>query len=291
MKSINAEEWRKFIESAQTDIIIPGKEEAKAKLKQVLVDTIKKQIPDKKFGVLFSGGVDSTTIALMCKQLGADFTCYSIGFREGDISEPQDVVFAKKLAKQLDLNLKAEIYDLKGVEKLVRNTVQLLGKQDVVTAGVGAVVYAGLGLAKKDGITAMFSGLGSEELFAGYQRHELAYDVQEECWTGLFKMYERDLTRDLPLGKHFSIDVLVPFLEYDVIKTAMTIPASFKLTRDNNKMILREVAAELGVPDEVAFRKKKAAQYGSNFDKAIKKLAKKAGFAYKSDYLNTLLKR
>ena len=46
----------------------------------------------------------------------------------------------------------------------------------------------------------------------------------------------------------------------------------------------------LGLKKEFAFRKKKAAQYGSNFDKAILKLAKKNGFKYKKEYLDYLLK-
>jgi len=57
-----------------------------------------------------------------------------------------------------------------------------------------------------------------------------------------------------------------------------------------NKYILRCVAIDVGVDKSVALRGKKAAQYGSGFDKALKKLAKRRGFRKKTDYLTTLLK-
>ena len=66
----------------------------------------------------------------------------------------------------------------------------------------------------------------------------------------------------------------------------MQLPGKWKLSEVEKKIILREVAEEfLG---EFAWRKKKAAQYGSCFDKAIGKLAKQKGFKLKKDYLGSL---
>ena len=60
----------------------------------------------------------------------------------------------------------------------------------------------------------------------------------------------------------------------------------WKINEVEKKIILREIAEEfLG---EFAWRKKKAAQYGSCFDKAIGKLAKQHGFEFKKDYLESL---
>ena len=42
---------------------------------------------------MFSGGVDSSLIALICKQAGADFICYTIGYGE----TARDVEWAKKV--------------------------------------------------------------------------------------------------------------------------------------------------------------------------------------------------
>ena len=55
------------------------------------------------------------------------------------------------------------------------------------------------------------------------------------------------------------------------------------------KLILRKIANELGLKKEFAFRKKRAAQYGSRFDRAILRLGKRKGFKYKKDYLKSLL--
>jgi asparagine synthase (glutamine-hydrolysing) len=63
----------------------------------------------------------------------------------------------------------------------------------------------------------------------------------------------------------------------------------YKLDKENKKIILREIAEDFGLDKEFAQRKKKAAQYGSNFVKGIDKLAKKHGFTTKKEYLQSLL--
>jgi asparagine synthase (glutamine-hydrolysing) len=63
----------------------------------------------------------------------------------------------------------------------------------------------------------------------------------------------------------------------------------YKLDKQNKKIILREVAEDLGLKKEFAWRQKKAAQYGSNFIKGIDKLAKKHNFQFKKDYLQSLI--
>ena len=99
-------------------------------------------------------------------------------------------------------------------------------------------------------------------------------------------MWDRDLVRDFNLAKELNIQVKTPFLDKDLIEYAMKLPGDWKIVEEKKKVILREVAEEfLG---EFAWRKKKAAQYGSCFDKAIAKLAKKNGFKLKKDWLDSL---
>ena len=77
-------------------------------------DAVSIRIPDEPFGILFSGGVDSTIIAYLCKQLGkrpgVDFTCYVAGF-QGETPVP-DVEYAKQVAETLGLVLKVTEIDL-----------------------------------------------------------------------------------------------------------------------------------------------------------------------------------
>ena len=78
-------------------------------------------------------------------------------------------------------------------------------------------------------------------------------------------------------------------MDLEVIKAAMNVNPMHKIGKENKKIILREIAEELGLEKEFAWRPKKAAQYGSNFIKGIDKLAKKHGFAAKKEYLHSLL--
>jgi asparagine synthase (glutamine-hydrolysing) len=144
-------------------------------------------------------------------------------------------------------------------------------------------------MAKKDRVKFLFSGLGSEELFAGYHRHRLAKDKQGECWQGLLNMYERDLLRDSAVASAARVSLITPFLDERLIATAMRIPAKHKMSDEHSKLILRQAAQDLGLPKEFAWRGKKAAQYGSRLDKAISKLARKKGFKLKKDYLKSLI--
>lgn len=282
---ITEKEWIEEINSLKSREVIENEEEAGKKLRKKLISAIKKRIPAEKFGILFSGGVDSSLIAAVCKSLGADFICYTVGFQDGG-KEPEDVVEARKVAEELGFELKVKVFDLKEAEEIIKKTISVLkdvGKTDVVNVGVGAVVLAAILLGKEDKITYFLSGLGSEEIFAGYERHIKAGDVNKECWEGLKSMYGRDLIRDFNLAKELGITIRTPFLDGELIKLAMMVPGKEKINEKGSKVILRGVAEEfLG---EFAWRKKKAAQYGSCFDKAIKKLAKKEGFKLKKEWL------
>ena len=88
-------------------------------------------------------------------------------------------------------------------------------------------------------------------------------------------MLGRDLRREAALAARTGVAVLTPFLDKNVIRAAMEVTPSLKLRHDVPKYILREVAARLGVPKRVAWRKKRAAQYGSRLDRALEILAKR----------------
>ena len=103
-------------------------------------------------------------------------------------------------------------------------------------------------------------------------------------------MWKRDLIRDFTIAKKLGLDLRTPFLDKDLVKASMNVHPMLKLDKDNKKIILREAAEFIGLKKEFAWRKKQAAQYGSNFVNGIEKLAKKNGFKLKKDYLQSLLK-
>lgn len=90
--------------------------------------------------------------------------------------------------------------------------------------------------------------------------------------------------RDFTIGEKLGFGLRLPFLEDEVIKKAMGIPSEKKINKEHKKIILREIAEDLGLPKEIAWRQKKAAQYGSGFDKVMERLAKKAGLS-KSEFV------
>ena len=284
---VSFNKWQAYLADLKSRIkpIIKNEITAVNNLTRVLEGSIRIRIQDKKFGVLFSGGIDSTLIAFLCKKYTNNFICYTVGFRDS-----QDIVFSQEVAKNLNLNHKIKILKLEEVESVLKLTSKILGKDliNIVNVGVGAVEVAAIQLATKDNVNIFFSGLGSEEIFAGYQRHELALNINQECWAGLKSMWHRDFKRDFAVAKHYNTEFLVPFLDKEVIMSAMKIDDSLKIKSNIKKYILRKTAIATGVNEEIAFRPKKAAQYGSSFDKAIQKIAKNKGYKYKQNYLDYL---
>ena len=275
---VSEKEWIKHIDSLREKGTA-----TKEELKEKIIEAVRKRLPDKRFGILFSGGIDSSLIALICKKLRADFICYSIGYGNAD-----DIMWANKVSARRKFKLKKRILEFYEAENYIKKTAKLLGEieRPVVHVGVGTVFMAAADLAKEDNVDIFFSGLGSEEIFAGYERHEKSKDINEECWFGLKRMIQGDLKRDYLIGKEKKIEILTPFLDADVIRTAMKIPGNEKIKGEHKKVILREIAEELGLQREFAWRKKKAAQYGSRIDKAIGKLA---GKQQKGEYLRELI--
>ncbi|MFH0875166.1 MAG: asparagine synthase-related protein [archaeon] len=282
---IQKKEWVKQINSLRTGNLIKDKAQIRDGINKLLIDAVKKRVPDKKFGIMFSGGVDSTLLSFICKKLGYDFTCYSVG-----LDSSEDLKSAIAASSEIGFNLKHKVYSLIEAELIIKKTAKVLGKNysNVVNVGVGAVEVACLELAKNDKIIDFFGGLGSEEIFAGYERHEKSDNINEECWSGLLNMWERDMVRDNLISSEYNVIFCTPFLDYDLIKFAMQIPDKYKIVGDSKKQILREAAIAYGLPEKYAMRPKKAAQYGSSFDKALLKIAKMSGFKYKSEYLKSL---
>ncbi|MBI2136894.1 hypothetical protein HYU12_00030 [Candidatus Woesearchaeota archaeon] len=279
-------DWKRHIRRLRAEANPPmtDKAEIKKQLKKAIREAIQKRMPKERFGVMLSGGVDSSLISLVCRQLNSDFICYTVGTKGS-----KDLKEAKKAAKKLRLKLRWKEFEIKEAEAIIKKAVKIIGEANPVNAGVAAVEIAAIQLAAKERIRNFLGGLGSEEIFAGYQRHEKASDINEECWNGLKEMHARDLVRDSKVAKAMKANLIAPFLDTAVIKLAMRIPARYKISGETKKLILREAAAEMGLPKETAFRKKTAAQYGSGIDKAMERIAKEKGFSNKSSYLKSLL--
>jgi diphthine-ammonia ligase len=264
----------------------------KDKVEHLLESALQKRLPQQKFGILFSGGIDSTLLAFLCKKLGKDFVCYTAVLEEEGMEPAQDLVWAKRVAQALDVPLKIITLSMKEVPAKIKKIVPLIESTNVVKVGVALPFFIAAEQAKKDGVRVLFSGLGSEEIFGGYERHAKAQSLNKECLFGLKKMYERDLYRDDIVTMANTMELRLPFLDKDLIEYCIKIPEEHKIKDINGvsvkKYILRVVAEQVGLQKEFAFRKKQAAQYGSKFDRALGKLAKQEG-KNKSQYLAQFL--
>ncbi len=260
-------------------------DEAAEEIKQLFLEAVEKRIPEKELALLFSGGVDSTLIAAALQKLGKDFTSYTSGIQHGNVNRPRDMEWAEKIADQMNMELESYKADLEEVEQDLPTIVDWISTTSVVKNGVALPFhYALKNSSKKEKV--VMSGLGSEQLYAGYHRQQ-GY-LNKECLSGLRSIFERDLYRDNVISFRNGYEIRLPFLDHDLIKHALTIPEEYKVKDEYRKYVLRLAAEKLGVPEEVAWREKTAAQYGSNFDKAIDRLAKNNDFDSKQEYLNSM---
>jgi len=261
--------------------------EESGKLLELLESAIRKSAPSGKFGLLFSGGIDSLLLAAIFKRMGLDFTCF-FGFVDG-VGEPKDLSFALRAAKRLGLRLETASVPIGEVPALLEKIVPLTGGSPV-DAGVALPLFIACEKAGKSGVAAVFSGQGADELFAGYARFMRSKDFRLDALSALQHLADKGIAWNTAIAAVNGLRLLLPFLDPDLVKFALRLPPELKISRGRNKVILRETALALGVPEEFAERKKTAAQYGSKSDKAIEKLAKKAGLS-KTGFLGQFAKQ
>jgi asparagine synthase (glutamine-hydrolysing) len=297
--TISDSNWIKHIESLQSVKDAIG---TKQNITTALKNSIIKDLPKEPFGILLSGGVDSSIIAKICKDENASFRCFCVG-----IEGSEDLKVAKEIARLLELKLVFKEFELDEIEQLLMKVIDILPRpiirddnyiEYMVKVSVSTVLLAAISLGDEK---IFYSGIGAEELFAGYQRHVKSVseggtwrgiaikELEEESWEGLKRLHNLVISRDKLVANSIAKQIVSPYIDDKLIILAMSLSANEKIDSATNKKILREIAEDIKVPKEAYARKKKGAQYGSSFDKAISKLAKKNGFKLKKRYLDSLI--
>jgi asparagine synthase (glutamine-hydrolysing) len=241
-------------------------------------------------GVLFSGGLDSTFLAKILQEHNRKFICLISGTEDS-----KDVYYAEKVAEEFGFNYKIKLFNKEEVKENLKEIIYYLETTDLMKVSVAIPFYfAG----KLNPHKVILSGIGSEELFGGYERHKK--NVSEETLKGLKEIWDRDLYRDNVISFATGNELRVPFLNKDIIQYSLALPDNLKIrkpsleelkkikmfeenfNRECKKYVLRKIAEKyIGI---YAWRPKKAAQYGSKSEKIIEKLAKEKGL-YKKQYL------
>ena len=112
---MNDLEWRNNIDELKkikkTDI-------SKNEIYRALKKSILNLLPNENFGILLSGGVDSSLIAKICKDEDLNFRCFCVG-AEGS----QDLIAAKETSQILNLELIARSFELEEIENLLQKII------------------------------------------------------------------------------------------------------------------------------------------------------------------------
>ena len=274
-------------------------EDAILSYKTALYNSIKKRSQDlSRIGIIFSGGIDSVLIAKITKELVPHVTCYTSGIAGSD-----DIKFSKLIADELDLDLKINELDVKDIENMLPNILNIIETNNSTQAEVSIPIFGALNLAAKDGLRVVFTGQGADELFGGYPWYfkivsKYGYSkLKEYMIQDLLLLYKETLEREDKLAMANSIEMREPFLDSDVVKTATSINMNLNIVNNNDifgKRVHRDLAIRVGIPKDIAYREKQAAQHGAGIHGILTKIAEKNGFNNKmvtKEYITNIAKR
>lgn len=170
------------------DPSIAGKEysEIKTDIRNLLFQAVERRlIADVPFGAFLSGGIDSSAIvALMSEVQAGKVKTFSVVFDESEFSEAK---YAQLVARKYQ----TEHHEIKlNVEDFLNDLPSALRAMDH-PSGDGPNSYVVSKATKKAGITMALSGLGGDELFAGYDIFKRAVQLKKDQWINIAPVYLR----------------------------------------------------------------------------------------------------
>ena len=251
--------------------------------RKALVDAMKKRVQDfQRIGIIFSGGIDSVLIAYLAAKMVPEVICYT-----GGVSGSSDISSARQIADRLGLELKVCELDQEGVERLIPEVMNVIEDSNAGQVEVALPVYGAVKLAHEDGIKVMLTGQGADELFGGYPWYAKVVEkegykmLRRHMIEDLLLLYKETLEREDKITMAHSLELREPFLDPEVIKVALatSLRLSVRGGDDNyGKHVHRKLAEALGIPKDIAYRIKEAAQHGSGMHGMIDAIARKHGF-------------
>ncbi|MBD3205499.1 hypothetical protein GF319_04025 [Candidatus Bathyarchaeota archaeon] len=254
----------------------------------VTIETIDKILKDiatmltkknPEYAISFSGGIDSTLVAHYLKESGATLDLICVG-----INQQKEYSKAKLAADYLDLPLKVEPKTPEELESALPEILRMVEDPNLMKIGVAAPLFFSAKEARKMNLSYLCSGNGSDELFGGYKKylrmHLGGEDPRMEMYNDLKKSWKTNFDRDTKVCRDVGVDLILPFAHPRLIEYGLSLPLDYLLPDKMDKLrkiIIRKLAKSLGIPDEISYRPKRAAQYSSGVQKTISKIAKKYG--------------
>ena len=92
------------------------------------------------------------------------------------------------------------------------------------------------------------------------------------------RLHESNIERDEKICSFRDVELRLPFASYQIAEFATSLPIELKIERKEKslrKLVLRKVAENMGLPESVTMKPKKAIQYATGINDALKKTAKK----------------
>jgi len=249
---------------------VKGNETSIQEIKKALEAAVHRQLmSDVPYGVLLSGGLDSSVTSAIAKKYS------QMRIESGDTKEawwPQLHSFSVGLDGSPDLAAAQKVADHIGtVHHEIKFTIQEgldaikdviynLETYDITTIRASTPMYLMARVIKSMGIKMVLSGEGADELFGGYLYFHKApspKDFHEETVRKLDKLHLYDCLRANKSLAAWGIEGRVPFLDKEFMDVAMRINPKDKMTNAGRmeKWVVRK-AFESYLPESVAWRQK-----------------------------------
>jgi len=238
-----------------------------------------RDVEQNELGIAFSGGVDSSILAVSCRNLEKRVTLLTVGF-----SSLRDIEVSEETSKKLGLHRIYEVISLEELEDGIKSVLNVIKFDRLVLLENSVCFYYVFKIASQHGIETVLSANGMDELFCGYNLYRKYFDDKEDMkkiMSMLVETARRDKAEMDKVAALWNVDYKCPFLSDSFADFAMRIPLQYKIKGKNDELrkhILREAALKMGVPKSAAMRRKKAFQYSSGIHKAIAKLARSRGY-------------
>ena len=264
------------------EVINPGVIE---KVRNGLENAVKQQLmSDVPYGVLLSGGLDSSIIAAITQKFSkkriesdskeAAWWPQLHSFAVGLEGSP-DLVAAQKAADYIGTVHHEVHFTIQEALDALPDVIYHIETYDITTVRASTPMYLLARVIKAMGIKMVLSGEGSDELFGGYLYFHKAPDAKEfheELVRKMSKLHLYDCLRANKSLMAWGVEGRVPFLDKEFIDTAMSLNPSDKMNirlsdgkQRMEKWILRKAFEDM-LPEEICWRQKEQFSDGVGYN-------------------------
>jgi len=238
-----------------------------------------------KIAVAFSGGLDSSLIAFLAKKAGLEVYLIHVS-----LENQRETLQAEETASMLDLPFHKFLYSAENMEQVLPKVLWCIENHEPLKTSIAIPVFWAAEKAAELGFRILFAGQGADELFGGYRRYLNLYTrfgesvAEKAMMSDIAKMHEQNFERDFKVCSFHNIELRLPLVSYPIVEFALSLPLNLKIFSENDvlrKFVLRKTAEKLGLPKQIVYKPKKAVQYATGVDKALKKLAKRQNLPIK----------